>query len=140
MSESEVPPTSIPNSIASHPSMASESSTSSASQQITDVPSPFFLHSADHPSAVLVSTPLNNENYLTWKRAMKMALNAKNKLGFIDSSITKPTKSQSDAQLWDRCNDMVLSWILNSIDKNLVTSLISYTMTVLRLFGLILKA
>ena len=27
-------------------------------------------------------------------------------------------------QLWDRCNDMVLSWILNSIDKNLVACLI----------------
>uniref|UniRef100_A0A7N2LKF0 Retrotransposon Copia-like N-terminal domain-containing protein n=1 Tax=Quercus lobata TaxID=97700 RepID=A0A7N2LKF0_QUELO len=55
---------------------------------------------------------------------MKMALNAKNKPGFIDGSITKPTESQSDAQLWDCCNDMVLSWILNSIDKNLVASLI----------------
>jgi predicted YcjX-like family ATPase len=39
--------------------------------------SPHFLHSVDHPGVVLVSIPLNGENYTTLKRAMKMALNAK---------------------------------------------------------------
>jgi predicted YcjX-like family ATPase len=42
--------------------------------------SPYYLHSADHPGAVLGSTPLTGDNYITWKRAMKMALNAKKNL------------------------------------------------------------
>ena len=89
-----------------------------------NISSPYFLHSADHPGAILVSTLLNGDNYPTWKRAMKMALNAKNKLSFIDGTLSKPTTSASETQLWERCSDMVLSWILNSIDKTIVNSLI----------------
>lgn len=55
---------------------------------------------------------------------MKMALNAKNKLSFVNGSLSKPTSSTAEIQLWGRCGDMVLSWILNSIDKSIVNSLI----------------
>ena len=55
---------------------------------------------------------------------MKMALNAKNKLGFIDGSILKPSSTSQDLKTWERCNDMVLSWMLNGIEKNLASSLI----------------
>ena len=53
-----------------------------------------------------------------------MALNAKNKLVFVNGTLSKPTSSVADIQLWERCSDMVLSWILNSIDKSIVSSLI----------------
>jgi hypothetical protein len=99
------------------------------SHQISDVSSPsspYFLHSADHPGAVLVSNSLTGDNYITWKRAMKMALNAKNKFGFVDGSLTRPTLNSTDLHLWERCNDMVLSWILNSIDKSLINNVIYY--------------
>ncbi|KAF5193415.1 Copia-like polyprotein/retrotransposon [Thalictrum thalictroides] len=55
---------------------------------------------------------------------MKMALNAKNKFGFVDGSVTKPASDLVEIQAWERCNDMVLSWILNSIDKSLTSSII----------------
>lgn len=96
----------------------------SASNPIQDVASPYFLNSSDHPGAILVSTPLNGDNYPTWKRSMKMALNAKNKLGFVDGSVTQSATNQVEIQAWGRCNDMVLSWILNSIDKSLTASII----------------
>lgn len=54
---------------------------------------------------------------------MKMALNAKHKLGFVDGFPTKPI-SPADVPLWERCNDMVLSWILNAIDISVIDSLI----------------
>ena len=82
----------------------------------TDISSPYFLHSTDHPGSILVSTLLNGDNYPTWKRAMKMALNAKNKLAFVNGTLSKPTSSAAETQIWERCSDMVLSWILNSID------------------------
>lgn len=53
-----------------------------------------------------------------------MALNAKNKLGFVNGTLSKPTSSSAKTQLWERCTDMVLSWIFNSIDKTIVNSLI----------------
>ncbi|XP_041025333.1 uncharacterized protein LOC121265712 [Juglans microcarpa x Juglans regia] len=53
-----------------------------------------------------------------------MALNAKNKLGFVDGTLTKPTNDDVAAKLWERCSDMVLSWLLNSINKSLTGCLI----------------
>ncbi|XP_038979858.1 uncharacterized protein LOC120109982 [Phoenix dactylifera] len=55
---------------------------------------------------------------------MRMALNAKNKLGFIDGSLSKPTSNTAEIQVWERCMDMVLSWLLNSIDKSLINTII----------------
>lgn len=54
---------------------------------------PFFILHSDNPAAVLVSPPLNGDNYSTWVRAMRMALRAKNKLGFVTGEISKPLAS-----------------------------------------------
>ncbi|KAL6320644.1 hypothetical protein AAG906_008644 [Vitis piasezkii] len=45
-----------------------------------DAANPYFLHHSDHPGMVLVSKPLNGDNYSTWCRAMTISLNAKSKL------------------------------------------------------------
>jgi hypothetical protein len=50
----------------------------------------YYLHHGDSPGSVLVSQILLSENYHTWSRLMIIALTAKNKIGFIDGSITKP--------------------------------------------------
>ncbi|KAI3448741.1 hypothetical protein Pfo_005406 [Paulownia fortunei] len=55
---------------------------------------------------------------------MSIALSAKNKIGFIDGSIKNPSASNDKFVGWKRCNDMVLSWILNSIDPSLSNSVI----------------
>ena len=43
-----------------------------------------FLHNSDHPGMVLITAPLTGSNYLTWSRSMKIALIAKQKLGFVN--------------------------------------------------------
>lgn len=52
---------------------------------------------------------------------MEMALSAKNKLQFVDGSL--PRLATTDAQ-WTRRNDMVASWILNSVSKQLAKSVL----------------
>ncbi|KAF8393202.1 hypothetical protein HHK36_021443 [Tetracentron sinense] len=86
--------------------------------------SPHYLHPSDNPSTTLVSQPLNGDNYSTWRRAMRMTLSTKNKLGFVNGTISKPKSPASSVALWDRCNDMVLSWLLNSISSNIAHSVI----------------
>jgi hypothetical protein len=51
---------------------------------------------------------------------MKISLSAKNKTGFITSKIKEPHKALNPEEhtLWQRCNDMVLSWILNSVSQS----------------------
>lgn len=94
------------------------SSMTSASQTITiDENYPFFLHHGENPGAILVSQPLVSEIYPAWAKSMQRALSAKNKLGFIDGTLTlTPTMMKSPllVQAWTRCNNMVVSWILNS--------------------------
>ncbi|XP_043710200.1 uncharacterized protein LOC122659117 [Telopea speciosissima] len=86
--------------------------------------SPYHLHHSDNPGTVLVSTPLNGDNYPTWWRAMHMALFAKNKMMFVDGSFPRPASPSSNTQQWDRCNFMVLSWLLNVVNPTIADSVI----------------
>ncbi|RVW64439.1 hypothetical protein CK203_061718 [Vitis vinifera] len=90
-----------------------------------DAANPYFLHHSDHPGMVLVSKPLNGDNYSTWCRAMTISLNAKSKLGFIDGTTTMPsaTDKPDEHASWKKCNDMILSWILNSLSQDLADSI-----------------
>ncbi|KAF8369311.1 hypothetical protein HHK36_032678 [Tetracentron sinense] len=86
----------------------------------------FYLHHSDQPGVVLVTQLLNEENYGTWSRAMLMALNIKNKEGFINGTIQKPaTTSTTELQQWTRCNNLVKSWLLNSISHDIGASVIN---------------
>lgn len=84
--------------------------------------SPYYLHPSDNPGTVLVSQLLTGDNYPTWRRAIRMALSAKNKMGFVNGTILKP--EGPEAAEWERCNDMVLSWLLNSISPDIANSVI----------------
>lgn len=48
------------------------------------------LLNSDSPSMILVSSPLNGNNYLTWSRSMIIAIKAKDKLGFINGKCKVP--------------------------------------------------
>ncbi|GJX86409.1 putative RNA-directed DNA polymerase [Tanacetum coccineum] len=51
--------------------------------------------------------------------AMKIALKGKNKMGFIDGTCVKPATSVVLSQQWERCNVIVLGWILGSLSQDL---------------------
>ena len=91
-----------------------------------DVPSsPYFLHHSDSPGLVLVSQHLTGDNYSSWSRAMTIALSIKNKVGFIDGSISKPEGTDFNLlNSWIRNNNMVISWILNSVSKEISASIL----------------
>ncbi|KAA3485302.1 UBN2_3 domain-containing protein [Gossypium australe] len=68
---------------------------------------PLYLHPSGTPSALLVSYQLLEiENYNIWTRSMQIALLAKSKLGF------------------ERCNVIVLSWILNTVSRELSAGIV----------------
>ncbi|KAL9860291.1 putative retrotransposon Copia-like protein [Arabidopsis thaliana] len=71
--------------------------------------SPFFLHSADHPGLTLVADRLDGTNYTQWSSAMKISLDAKNKIAFIDGSLPRPAEGTPLSRIWSRCNSMVKS-------------------------------
>ena len=55
---------------------------------------------------------------------MIMALTAKNKIGFVDGTLPRPSSDDLLFKVWIRYNSMVISWILNSVAKDIVDSLL----------------
>ncbi|GJX65385.1 cysteine-rich receptor-like protein kinase 8 [Tanacetum coccineum] len=85
---------------------------------------PLFLHQQDHPGLVLISKKLTgSDNYGSWKRSMMIALNAKNKMKIINGEFAEPEVNSRNRALWERTNDMIISWILNTISKQISNSL-----------------
>jgi len=55
---------------------------------------------------------------------MSIALSTKSKLYFVDGSLAKPPPNSPDLKKWLRCNDMVMSWMLNVLSRNIADSII----------------
>ncbi|XP_019238208.1 PREDICTED: uncharacterized protein LOC109218306 [Nicotiana attenuata] len=99
-------------------------STSTTTIYTPDPSSPLFIHSSDIPRTCLVSIPFNGSGYGGWKRSMIVSLSAKNKIGFVDGSCPKPMPNENPAMVcqWDRCNNMVISWLTSSLSPTIAES------------------
>ncbi|GJR30979.1 ribonuclease H-like domain-containing protein [Tanacetum coccineum] len=87
-----------------------------------DLRNPLHLQNSDFNSATIISVKLTGtENYKVWAAAMKLAISTRNKTGFLDGTCLKSAydSSASLSNQWDRCNSIVLSWLLNSVSKDL---------------------
>jgi len=80
---------------------------------------PLYLQGSNHPGMQLTNVKLNGLNFQQWSRAVKIALRTKMKLGFLDATCGKPALGSSTYDQWIRCDSMVVSWLLNSIDPSL---------------------
>lgn len=76
---------------------------------------PLFLSNSDNPGMQLVSAHFDGTNFQSWSRNVKLALGAKMKLGFINGVFPKPDRESEDFDRWERCDCMVMSWIINSM-------------------------
>ncbi|XP_057979729.1 uncharacterized protein LOC131165724 [Malania oleifera] len=106
----------------------SNTEASSSLQDSYNIGDPLFLHPSENPGAILTSQPLiGGENYPAWARSVRKSLIAKNKLGFIDGSLTisSPLVNSPNAiQAWIRADNMVGTWIINSVSPKLQGSII----------------
>ncbi|KAK5838374.1 hypothetical protein PVK06_007103 [Gossypium arboreum] len=90
------------------------------SKSAIDFNHPLFLHPSDTPGTLLVSHQLLGvKNYNVWSRTMKIALLAKNKLRFVDGTCSKGSFPDKMGYQWEWCNAIMLSWILNTVNKKL---------------------
>lgn len=89
-----------------------------------DSSSPYFLHPSDSLGMSLVNFIFEGKGYGGWRRSILIALSTKSKLGFIDGTCKAPDATSPDYKLWNKSNDMVTSWLLNSLSKDIVDSVI----------------
>ncbi|MCI38479.1 retrovirus-related Pol polyprotein from transposon TNT 1-94, partial [Trifolium medium] len=91
---------------------------------VLDNSSPYFVHPGDGPSS-FVTPLLTVSNYHSWSRSMKRALGAKMKLNFVDGTLPIPEDDFDPAfRAWHHCNQLVSSWILNSVSPSIAQSVV----------------
>lgn len=96
---------------------------SSSSYVYTPEPSsPLFLLPSDVPGVSLVAIPFSGNGFGGWKRSMIVLLSTRNKIGFIDGTYVRPPENSPQFRQWDRCNNMVISWLTNSLSPDIAES------------------
>ncbi|GKE10184.1 ribonuclease H-like domain-containing protein [Tanacetum coccineum] len=87
-----------------------------------DLGNHLHLQTSHFNSNNIISVKLTEtKNYRVWVAAIKLAINTRNKTGFLDGTYIKYTYANSDplSNQWERCNSIVLSWLLNSVSEDL---------------------
>ncbi|XP_019242522.1 PREDICTED: uncharacterized protein LOC109222650 [Nicotiana attenuata] len=93
-------------------------------QIVVESSHPLYLSPSDNPGTNLVFTLFDGTWYADWRKSMLISLSAKNKLGLINGRLLKPRDDSLYFELWTRCNDMVMAWLLNSLTKGIRSSVL----------------
>jgi len=83
----------------------------------------------------LSSMLLNEFSYLPWSRAIIIVLGGRSKLEFINGTIKTPEVGSLEHEAWLSKDQLVMSWILNSMERNLAEILV--TLNLLLIFGML---
>ena len=78
--------------------------------------SPYTLYANDNPGNIVTQVQLKEDNYDEWARAIRTALRAKKKFGFIDGTIVQPDEDSDELEDWWTVNSMLISWMMNTIE------------------------
>ncbi|XP_060182490.1 uncharacterized protein LOC132612185 [Lycium barbarum] len=100
---------------------------SSTQNELIDSSHPFFISPSDSPGTLLTNTVFDGRSFGGWKRGMWIALTAKNKSGFVDGSTREPSAGTDLHRAWSRANNMVISWLLNSLSREISESILYYS-------------
>lgn len=86
--------------------------------------SPYYVHPNESPTAIVVTPPLTAENYHTWARTMRRVLISKNKYKFVDGTFPVPAAHDPTYEAWERCNNLIHTWIMNSVSPPIAQSVV----------------
>ncbi|XP_048503114.1 uncharacterized protein LOC109135170 [Beta vulgaris subsp. vulgaris] len=109
--------------------MTKSSTTSTYISPIQDPLSPYFIHPSENTLLPLISEKFNGECYGEWNTSMMIALSVKSKLSFINGSLPKPSSTDKDHKTWEHCNDIIISYILRSLESSIIKSVIYLSTT-----------
>ncbi|XP_070035565.1 uncharacterized protein [Nicotiana tomentosiformis] len=83
---------------------------------------PLYVHPSDVLGTFLVFSPFDGSCYGSWRRNVLVTLSIRNKLDFISGTSERPPKGSPLARKWQCCNDLVVSWLTNSMFKEISRS------------------
>ncbi|XP_070020436.1 uncharacterized protein [Nicotiana sylvestris] len=95
------------------PNSSGQSGSDNSSDDTIDHNHPLYIHPSDNLGISLVGTIFYGTGYSDWRKSMLIALSMKNKLYFIQPDCVRPPPNSPIFCQWDRCNNIVISWIHN---------------------------
>lgn len=88
-----------------------------------DFDDPLYIHPSDNAVTSVITIKLTgNENFRVWRSAMTRGLKARNKLGFVDGTITREKNDDTKSSKWERVNAVVCNWLLGLISETIYAS------------------
>ena len=106
-------------------SSSSNQNGSSSLNLTTNPSSAYYLHPSDYGQK-LINIVFSGSRFVDWKRVMMIALARKNKLSFVDGTLTRPTNNVAASKAWDRVNNVVMGWIIVVLEDSIAKSIFSY--------------
>ncbi|KAM3281081.1 hypothetical protein P3S67_028101 [Capsicum chacoense] len=104
-------------------------STSTTFNPSIDSSHPLYLHPSDTLGTVLASVPFSGIGYGEWREGMMISFSAKNKLHLINGTFEKPAANSPLLPYWERCNNMLKAWLMNSLSKEIAKTVLYYKTT-----------
>lgn len=83
---------------------------------------PFYIHPSNNPGEILVPVKFTGVGFCSWRCSVLRSLSVKNKLGSINGDCPRSQSNDLSYRQWERCDNIVTSWILNSLSKEIVDS------------------
>ncbi|XP_019258297.1 PREDICTED: uncharacterized protein LOC109236554 [Nicotiana attenuata] len=80
---------------------------------------PLYVHPSDLLGSSLVTDRFDGSSYGSWRRSILVALSVRNKLDFIHGTYEKPPEGSPLLRQWQRCNDLVVAWLANSVTREI---------------------
>lgn len=90
-----------------------------------DIKSSFYLGTHDRLGDFITPTRLPGDNYDEWACDIQTVLEARRKFGFLNGTITSPV-SPCTQEDWNTLHAMLISWLMNTIDPEVKSTLSIY--------------
>ena len=85
---------------------------------------------SDSQLVQITTIHLNRANYLQWSQYIQMYIRGKRKIGYLTCEQLQPTIINPQYAVWDVENSMVMTWLGNSMEKDINCNYMCYPTTI----------
>lgn len=74
------------------------------------------------------SHKLNGQNYIQWSQSVMMLLCGRSKEDYVTGTAVAPKKTNPKFKVWNAENNLVMSWLMNSMATNIKENFLLFIM------------